>query len=85
MKGTPAQNMIVTFKYSQCEYLAKTLIKQSKSSKTRDTCTRVRDALLQVTSAPMVRQRCQWRERRRTMSQKRSPREKDSSSVQPHN
>ena len=30
MKGTPAQNMIMTFKYSQCEYLAKNLIKQSK-------------------------------------------------------
>ena len=30
MKGTPTQNMILNSKYSQCEYLAKTLVKTSK-------------------------------------------------------
>ena len=30
MKGTPAQNMIMIPEYSQFEYLAKNLVKQSK-------------------------------------------------------
>ena len=61
MKGTPTQNIVLNPKYSQCEYLAKTLVKQVKSCKTQDTCTRVRDAVLEVTSAPMGIQLCQCR------------------------
>ena len=52
----------MTSKYSRCDYLAKKPCKnKAKSSKTQYTRTRVRDAVLKVTSAPMEIQRCQCR------------------------